>query len=185
MVALRNVEVLVGIPQRTSSRRDEGINNAEALYIFSHGSSAHNQPARPVIEPAIMADGNRQEIAKELKDAAAAWLQGKSAEGKQFLIRAGQKGADCSRSWFTDARNGWAENAESTARRKINKMRGKAKAEALAVLKAGGDLTGIVTVGVDTDQMRRSLTFVLRGQTDLPTDVQRLERKNIQLKLKP
>ena len=76
--------VYVGIPSTTAADRQQQLlkmaangkktaklvaaaaastlNNAELLYVFSKGSPANHQPARPVIEPAIVADGNRQAI---------------------------------------------------------------------------------------------------------------------------
>ena len=35
---LQKRQIQVGIPQKTSSRRGEGINNAELLYIHTHGT---------------------------------------------------------------------------------------------------------------------------------------------------
>jgi hypothetical protein len=159
IVALRNVEVLVGIPQSTSSRRGEMINSAELLYIHTHGSPVRGIPARPVIEPAIQADGNRQAIAQELRDAAAALMQGRAAESKQYLQRAGMAGMNASKAWFVDPRNHWAPNSPATVARK------------------GSDRPLI-----DTGAMRRAIVWVLRGQTDLPTEAQQLEKTNLKLR---
>lgn len=139
--SLSKSDVLVGIPQKTTQRRKQAINNASLLYIHTHGSPGRNIPARPVIEPAIAADGNRQIIATELADAAKAHLQGDDTQTQNHLDRAGIAGTNASKSWFTDARNNWAPNAPSTIKRK------------------GSDRPLI-----DTGTLRRSLTYVVRVQ---------------------
>lgn len=92
----------------------ENINNAELLFLFSKGSPARGQPARGVIEPAIVAPGNKEAIAFELSESAKASLKGDSAEAIKRLKRAGIAGQNASRKWFTDSRNGWAPNSQFT-----------------------------------------------------------------------
>jgi len=132
-------EVLVGIPQATTIRRGDKINNASLLYILTHGSPIRNIPATPVIEPAIVAEGNRQEITAELKTAAKAVLDENPVQAKAALRRAGQAGANAAIRWFKDPRNGWPPNAPSTIRRKGSDSR-----------------------NIDTGALRKSLTFVVR-----------------------
>lgn len=92
----------------------DGVNNAELLYIFSKGSPARGQEGRPVIEPAIEADGNKQPIARELADSMKSALDGDQAGVMQGLKRAAMAGQNAARSWFTDPRNNWKANAKST-----------------------------------------------------------------------
>jgi hypothetical protein len=96
----------------------EDVNNAELLYVFSKGSPAKRIPARPVIEPAIEADGNKQPIAREIADSMKASLDGNQAGVTQGLKRAAMAGQNAARSWFQDGRNGWAPNKPSTIRAK-------------------------------------------------------------------
>ncbi|MGD0039096.1 MAG: hypothetical protein ABSE84_01555 [Isosphaeraceae bacterium] len=166
LMELRKVEVLVGIPQATADRRvvkgkRTKINNAELLYIHTHGSPIRHIPPRPVIEPAIQASGNKQAIAKELKDAATAWMNRKPTEAKRFLQRAGTEATNRCKAWFTDPRNGWAPNAPSTIARK------------------GSDRPLI-----DSGQLRRSIRWVLRGFEKM-TSVQKREQMNIKLRGRP
>ena len=42
------------------------VNNAELLFIHTKGSPLRKIPARPVLQPAVEADGNKQAIAAEL-----------------------------------------------------------------------------------------------------------------------
>jgi hypothetical protein len=94
------------------------INNAELLFVQSKGSPARGIPARPVLEPAIEADGNREPIAHELAESAKATLHDQPAEAKKRLKRAAMAGQNAARRWFSDQRNQWAPNAPSTIRRK-------------------------------------------------------------------
>jgi hypothetical protein len=132
-------EVLVGIPAATTIRRGDKINNASLLYILTHGSAVRNIPATPVIEPAIVAEGNRQAIVKELKQSAQAALQDNPTQAMLHLRRAGQAGANAAILWFKDPRNNWPPNAPSTIRRK-----------------------GFDSRNIDTGALRKSLTFVVR-----------------------
>lgn len=137
--AVAQLEVLVGIPQAKTTRRGDKINNASLLYIHTHGSPANRIPARPVIEPAIEADGNKQAISAQLKGAAGSVLQDDPQGAKDKLRLAGQEGANASIRWFTDARNNWAPNRPSTVRRK-----------------------GSNRPLIDTGALRRAITYVVR-----------------------
>jgi hypothetical protein len=119
------------------------VNNAELLYIFSKGSPANSQPPRPVIEPAIVAEGNKEAISHELAKATKATLQGNEQEASSRLKRAGIAGQNASRAWFRDSRNGWPPNAEKTIREK------------------GSDRPGI-----DTGAMRDSIVYVVREDSN-------------------
>jgi hypothetical protein len=137
--SVSEMEVLVGIPQEKDKRRGEKIGNAALLYIFTNGSPLRKIPARPVIEAAITAEGNKQAIAVDLQKAAAAQLEKDPQLAIQFLRRAGTTGANVSKAWFTDARNNWAPNTASTIKRKKSER-----------------------PGIDTGAMRRSITWSVR-----------------------
>jgi len=171
LAAVTRMEVLVGIPQATAEDRhevlrmasrfsgkttqsmrkrlrifelasgSERVNNAQLMYIHTHGSPARRIPARPVIEPAIAADGNRQAIAAQLKQAVKAQMDGNSPAAIRHMRLAGTEGASAAKRWFVDPRNNWAPNAPGTIRRK------------------GSDRPLI-----DTGALRRSITWVIRGQ---------------------
>lgn len=138
--ALERKDVLVGIPQQNASRKGE-INNAELLYIHTHGSALQKIPPRPVIEPAIEAPDNRANISAELRDAARGVLEGRPDDAALHLELAGQVGENAAVRWFTDPRNGWAPNAPSTIRKK------------------GSDRPLI-----DTGELRRSITHVVEDK---------------------
>jgi len=132
---IKKAEVYVGIPSDKATRKDdEEINNAELLWIFSNGSPVHNQPERPVLQPAIAKV--RKLIAVELAAASAAILQKNPDLALRHLNRAGLIATNAAKRQFDD--NDWPPNAPSTIRAK------------------GSDKPGI-----DTTQMRDALTWVV------------------------
>jgi hypothetical protein len=121
----------------------ENVNNAELLYIFSKGSPATGQPPREVIEPAIVASGNKEAISFELAEVTKAILDANPSLAKTHLRRAGMAGQNASRKWFTDGRNGWAPNAPMTVA-----------------------LKGSDRPGIDSGAMRKAITYVIKE--DMP-----------------
>ena len=166
---LQENEVLVGIPENKSSRKKEIIRNSELLYIHTHGirrkpmrqemqetmdsgspySEAYQlyiqehgsplwaSPPRPVLEPAI--EHRKDWIAEQLGKAAEAALDGNVKGVQDGLHKAGQAAENAARDWFTDPTNGWAPNSPETI-----KLKGSDKPL------------------INTDQMRKSITHVLR-----------------------
>ncbi len=133
------VQVYVGITEEKASRKGEPVNNAELMCIHTHGSPLRNIPARPVIEPAIEAEGNKEHIAGEFKEVIKSILDVNPEEARKHLERAGQLGESAARDWFEDPRNGWAPNAPATIARK------------------GSDRPLI-----DTDALRKSITHIVK-----------------------
>lgn len=168
--ALSRKEVLVGIPEDNASRDGE-INNAELLYIHSHGvrnkkmrdemqsnidngikySKAHslyvqthgspllNVPARPVLEPAI--EDSKEVIASQIKKASKSALDGNSAEAEANLNKAGMIAQSVAQNWFENPKNNWPPNSPKT------------------IAKKGSNIPL-----VDTNEMRKSITYVLRDK---------------------
>lgn len=90
------------------------VNNAELLFVFSKGSPARNQPARPVLEPAVQASDNKAAITKQLAASVKADIAGDHKLATTNMRKAALAGQNAARKWFTDGRNGWAPNAPST-----------------------------------------------------------------------
>jgi hypothetical protein len=137
---LKKAAVYVGIPQDANLRTVGEVTNAQLLFIHTHGSALQHIPARPVIEPAINAPDNKALISAELNLAAKATLEGDADAAYKHLASAGTLGANASKRWFTDSRNGWAPNAPST------------------IAEKGSDqpLIGI------TGELRRDITYVVK-----------------------
>jgi len=93
---------------------ESDVTNADLLFLFSKGSPIRKQPARPVLEPSVAADGNRQPIAREIAASCKASIAGDHDMAVKKMKRAALAGQNAARKWFTDNRNGWAPNAPST-----------------------------------------------------------------------
>lgn len=151
--AISKSDVLVGITQATTQRKKGKINNASLMYVLSNGSPARGIPATPIIEPAIVADGNKQVITNELKIAAQETLQGHPQQAIDALRRAGVAGRDASKAWFRDPRNNWPPNKPSTIRRKGSDRR-----------------------NIDIGDLRKQITYVVRQhlneeKTTIPEEI--------------
>ena len=103
---------------RLKKAADMDINNAELLFIHTNGSPINHIPARPVLQPAVNADGNKQAINNEIAASIKANLAGDKDLASKKMLRAALAGQNAARRWFTDPRNGWAPNALSTIERK-------------------------------------------------------------------
>ena len=99
---------------RLQKAAEADVTNAELLFIFSKGSPIRKQPPRPVLEPAVAADGNRQPISREIAASCKAGIAGDHDMAVKKMKRAALAGQNAARKWFTDSRNGWAPNAPST-----------------------------------------------------------------------
>ena len=166
---MKQSDVLVGIPEQKASRKKSSINNAELLYIHTHGirrkamrqemqlemnrgsaySAAYQlylqehgsplwkSPPRPVLEPAIQ--DKKEWIAEQLGKAATAGFDGDKKGFRDGLHEAGQTAENAARDWFTNPKNGWKPNSAETV-----------------------ELKGSNKPLIDTDEMRKSITHVVR-----------------------
>jgi len=162
---IRRAEVLVGVSQKDTQRRGTPITNASLVYIHTHGSPARNIPARPIIEPAIEASGNREVIAEHLGKAAKAWLDKDPRLATVELNRAGMAGQNAAKGWFTDPRNRWAEEKRATVLAKLRRLRGKrlrAAKAAIAGMDTIGYIPGINEILVDTGAMKKAIKYIVR-----------------------
>lgn len=160
--------VCVGIPEEKNNRRDEDITNSDLLYIHTngvrptevrramqpeidkgtkysialqmyfqaHGSFSMRIPARPVIEPAI--EDAKKGLSKLLIQAAVTSMDGGDFMPK--LKEVGMYGQNAARGWFTNPKNHWPQNAESTIKKK----------------KSDKPL-------INTSALRQSIVYVIRG----------------------
>lgn len=89
IAALVQQEVLVGVPDSTAGRKDDGqpISNAEIGYIMETGSPANNVPARPHLVPGV--EHVLPAVTKQLERGVGAALDGKVEKVDQQLHAAG------------------------------------------------------------------------------------------------
>lgn len=146
--AFKRDQVLVGIPEDDSSRKDDApINNATLLAINNFGSEALGIPPRPVMDIGLR--NAREEIAEQFKDAAVGALtKGLSA--------------------LPIAYNRAGSIAANSVKKVINSQEGiDGPSEAtLAARKARG-FKGTKALIV-TGQMRNAITWVVRGENGQP-----------------
>lgn len=163
--SIANKDVLVGVPEETSSRGGK-ITNAQLAFIHSNGSPIKNIPARPFVQPGI--EKNRDLIANECGQAITSALQGNNTQLENHLKKAGMIGQNAARDIFTE--NNWTPLAPATiearARRKYKISEFKtAKGKASNQLKlkkyiANGSFNPLV----DTGDLRKSVTYVVRDK---------------------
>jgi hypothetical protein len=137
---LKKHEVCIGVPENSSEREDDKgapANNAELLFIHTNGSPIKGIPPRPVLEPAIAQ--NKERVSEALQKAVGAAVGGNKGAILPALEAAGIEGQDIARKFFTDSTNGFAPNKPATIERKGS----------------DGPL-------IDTGEMRKSITYVVR-----------------------
>lgn len=139
--------VLVGVPDQKTDRKDDaGITNAALAYIHTNGSPEANIPARPFLEPGVAR--KQQEIVDRLRDTAAAVYDGNGGVVERGLAAAGQIAASSAQAVIREGIS--PPLAQSTVDQRRAKYGRKA---------ASSDQT---TPLIDTAQLVRSITFVLR-----------------------
>lgn len=168
---LAKKEVLVGIPQEKSERRKktDTVNNAELLYVLSHGVRApvmradmqknidagmlysaahslyvqtHGSPAYAIPPRPVLEPAirdSKEAIGKQIEGAYRAAMHGDMGKAERGLKRAGKVAQNAARGWFENPKNKWTPNSQRTIREK------------------GSDRPLI-----DTGEMRKSITYVIR-----------------------
>jgi len=157
-----------GVQSKKSSQGIEGNEDtstqygvAQSVYITAKGSPLWKLPPRPIIEPALEAQGNRERIQEDLKLAAKEMLDGKSTEAINALHVAGIDAVNMIKDWFIDPRNNWPLATDATVQASINrKYKSKRKRAAkMDAYKAGKE--GSKQLLVDTGQMRNAITYIV------------------------
>lgn len=171
--ALTRKRVLVGIPAERSARPEVGerINNAELLYIQSHGvrkksmrdemqkhidagmkySAAHSlyiqshgSPLWQIPPRPVLEpaiEDSKGPIAKQLKQSYKAALDGNKQEVDNSLHKAGMVAENAAKAWFENPANKWPPNSPKT------------------IAKKGSD-----SPLIDTGEMRKAITHVIREE---------------------
>jgi hypothetical protein len=163
-------QVLIGIPESTAERQDEGpINNATIGYLMETGIPSQNVPARPWLVPGVK-KAEAPAVAK-LQQAADAALDGNTQKADQALNAAGLIGVNFVRAEIGS--NIPPPLAPSTVRNRKyargTKSRRKGEEQYLALVKGGTppgqaqSQAGIVAL-VNTSQLRNSVTSVIRNK---------------------
>lgn len=168
---LQKRQIQVGIPQKTSSRRGEGINNAELLYIHTHGTrrkamrkemqegmdrglkyseafslyiQSHGSPLWHSPPRPVLEPAikaNKEKIALRFSKIIKATADGNADAMERAITSTGITAQNACRSWFKDPRNGWPRNDPKTV-----KLKGSDKPL------------------VDSGELRDSIVYVVREE---------------------
>lgn len=170
---LTRKRVLVGVPAERSTRPEVGerINNAELLYIQSHGvrkksmrdemqkhidagmkySAAHSlyiqshgSPLWQIPPRPVLEpaiEDRKGPIAKQIKQSYKAALDGNKQEVENSLHKAGMVAENAAKAWFENPANKWPPNSPKT------------------IAKKGSD-----SPLIDTGEMRKAITHVIREE---------------------
>ncbi|MCA8492563.1 hypothetical protein [Burkholderia arboris] len=135
-------EVLVGVPDSTAGRKDDGepLSNAEIGYIQETGSPANNIPARPHLVPGVQ--DARPKFEPQLQKGVEAALDGDLEQVQRRLNMAGIA-------------------AQNSVRAKVNSNISPQLAESTLEARRRRGITRENTL-VDTGQYRNSITYVIR-----------------------
>lgn len=164
MQALATHEVVVGIPAAKGERKEgedgEGpVTNAQLGYIHEKGSPKRNIPARPFLIPGIRKV--QPGVVDQLRAAGRQALEGKLAGVLACLNRVGILAQNSARAHFVD--NDWPALADATLDKRPPADRGE-----------DGKITrrrksrrerGALNPLIDTSQMRKSVTYLVRRRT--------------------
>ena len=167
--SLKKKDVLVGITEDRATRKGEPINNAELLYIHTHGIRRKSMRTEMDLQinagmlysqayaMYIMAHGSPlwaapprpvlEPAIEYHKDALAVLLarvikaasKGDKTKTHKAMIRLGLKAQNVCRGWFVNPANGWAPNSPLTIKRK-----------------------GSENPLIDTGSLRKSIIYVVR-----------------------
>jgi hypothetical protein len=135
--------------------QENGYHAAYDMYIHSHGSPLWRTPPRPIVEPAI--EDDRENISGLMKMAAEAALDGDKEKATEYLNKAGLEGQKAAQDWFTNPKNGWAPNAESTINGWTAPWEDKETKKAKFFEGKGSNRPNI-----DTGELRKAITYVVK-----------------------
>ena len=162
--------LLVGIPDTTAERKPEPgetgtpPSNAVIAYTMEFGDPDRNIPARPFLDPGI--DAVRDKIADALKTAGSEVLTGNAGAVERGFAKAGLVAVSSVQAKITDGP--FAPLSQRTIEARAR--RGRKGARQFLKLQAQGtpddilQSAGLVAPLVDTGQLRRAITFVIRDK---------------------
>ncbi|USS43717.1 hypothetical protein NFI99_04510 [Burkholderia glumae] len=172
--ALMRQEVLVGVPDSTAGRKDEGtpISNAEIGYIMETGSPANNVPARPHLVPGV--EDALPRVTAQLQRCVDATLSGNLEKVGQSLGAAGTLAASSVRLRIRS--NVPPPLAPSTVANRYQQSRTKeprkAEKDYAALIDAGAQAAGMslaesqsaagIIPLINTGEYLKSITYVVR-----------------------
>lgn len=168
IATLAENRVYAGVPATTAGRKEEGqeINNAELMYIHENGAPEANIPARPVVHPAIKKI--QAQVITSLHATGKIALQGNPERVIKGLNAVGLLAQNAMRERITDGPFVPLSPKTVAARAaKRGTKRRKGEQQYLDLIAGGATPAEAQTAAnikplIDTGQLRRSLTYVVR-----------------------
>lgn len=145
-------DVLVGIPASESDRNSDEITNPELGYIHENGVPELNIPARPFLVPGVR-EGQGMYV-KYLKQAVNALIKANESLAEKALTAAGQAGAIAVQQKIH--RGPFTPLQPSTIARRRRRSAG-------STYRRVATTAAQVSPLIDTAQLLRSITYVVRG----------------------
>ena len=167
--ALAKTRVMVGVPAEKTDRRGEGesrLTNAALAYIHENGAPEVAIPPRPFLRPGI--ERAKNDIEGGLKNAGQLALKGDAAKVEKQLMAVGILAASSVRSVIAEGIPPPLKPSTIEGRirrRKSKTWRARRRAEVAANAAYLGEENagaGIFTPLIDTGQLLKSITYVLR-----------------------
>lgn len=156
-------DVLVGVPESTSQRKDGKISNAALAAIHEAGAPSRNIPSRPFMAPGI--ERVKDQLFSLFTAAAESIIAG--GDAMPYLERIGKNARDSIRAYFT-ADNGWKPlSAKTIVRRAYNRLADNvsfmraSKQRRFKMLAKEVQKQGFQRPLVDKGDLRRSITYVI------------------------
>jgi hypothetical protein len=153
-------QVLVGVPDSTAGRKDEGapLSNAEIGYIQENGAPEINLPARPFLVPGVAAA--QPKTLPQLQKGVEAALDGDIDGAQRRMAMAGQVAQSSVRARINSGIG--PALSEATLRKRARRGRQGAKDELAARAAGQQPSTELAKPLIDTGQLRNAVTYVIR-----------------------
>jgi hypothetical protein len=158
---LARVQVLVGIPQSNAARTGGGPSNALLGYVHENGEPSLNIPARPFLKPGIR--DQQSAIVRYLRQAGKAAVEGDDTRMMNAFRAAGESGVKGATNKITTGPF-TPLSPRTIAARLRRTQAGRTRLRRMRA--AGQDVAAWAASNlkplIDTGQLRRAITYVLR-----------------------
>ena len=151
---LKARRVRIGIPGGGGSHGS--LSNVELAFLLTNGSPVNRNPPRPFLQPALQKPESQEKIAREMKKAAAAAVNGNFGGAHAQLGMAGQAGEDAVKEYMESG--AFAPNAPITVSGGWMKNPRRAKSPEKAFYVKG---KGSSKPLIDTGDLHDSITHIV------------------------
>jgi len=158
---LTKIQVLVGVPEVTAGRSDDGPSNAFLAYIHDNGSPKQNIPARPFMKPGIAYAQNS--INRYMLAAARAQMNNDPEAVESNLMMAGMRGQSGIRHMITEG--DFEPLKPATLRGRMRRRKFFKDMSAAKRKEVWPEIMASFKPLIDTGSLRQSISMVIRKLT--------------------